>query len=354
MTSRICNIGTCLWSDNDRFCAVLQKASVPLDGKWPLLILYLRGLKEDRFLSEVQKSKMQEILLRTLQDKLFTDERYTDVQKEMHAIVNAPFELKLREIAREAAALTEEVNKILGTRKQEVISVAESMEQGIANGEDPREILAALREALRDVAVKMEQDTNTLTDLSRKDSLTGLANRRSFDEFIEDTAQLWEKEKIPAALILFDIDHFKNFNDTYGHLVGDQVLRALASKVRRIIEPLSADGTAALLCRYGGEEFTVILRGPIAAQSLRISEAIRKAVEGSTLLLRDANGEVLESGLRVTVSVGVAAMWSGWKGAFLVNLIDCADKALYHAKRSGRNCTVQYTPEEEQMYTLAT
>lgn len=350
--AKMCNSSECLWSEKESFCSMLQKASVPLDGKWPTLILYLRSLKNDTFLSEVQKSKMQEVLFSTLQDRNFSEERLAAIQSEIHTVVTAPYEQKLREVAREATALAEEVNKVLGDRRQDVITVAENMETDLARGAEPVDILSGLRGALRDVVAKMEEDTTNLTNLSHRDCLTGLANRRSFDAFLDGAALKWEQERIPAALVIFDIDHFKKFNDTYGHLVGDQVLRALAGRVQKIVNALEPSGANVLAARFGGEEFTLTLRGPIAAQAVGVGEKIRCSIEESSLLLRDVNGEVLKTGLRVTVSVGVAAFWQGWSGAYRANLVDCADKALYHAKRSGRNCTVEYTPEGKQTYTL--
>ena len=354
MMARMCNVADCLWTDKDKFCTVLKKAAVPLDEKWPLLILYLRGIRENSLLSEVQKAKMQEVLLSILQEKDFSDQKYEDTQRLIHAVLSAPYEQKLSEVAREASELTKEVNNILGKRKQDVMSVTKFVDADLASGKEPASILAGLRDALKDVVAKMEQDTHTLTDLSHKDSLTGLANRRSFDIFLNETVDLWKTHETPSALILFDIDNFKKFNDTYGHLVGDQVLRTLARQVEKKADSLRSDSTQVLAARYGGEEFTIILRGEAAARAVSIAEEIRKAIKAASLLLRDASNNVVESGLQVTVSLGVSHMWTGWAGAFDTNLIDCADKALYHAKHSGRNCTVQYTPEKKTMYTVIT
>ncbi|MDR2076657.1 MAG: GGDEF domain-containing protein, partial [Desulfovibrio sp.] len=196
----------CLWSANSKFCRVLHNASVPLDNKWPLLILELRGIGEKTTLSEIQKGRMQEILIRILQEKNFTDTRYGQIQREIFAVAQAPYEQKLQEITREVDSLTREINKILGIRQQEMVFVADSVDQDLNRGADPGKVLSRLRGALREMAEKMENDVETLSTLSRKDSLTGLANRRFFDEFLDKTVTAWQKNKTPAALIYFDVD----------------------------------------------------------------------------------------------------------------------------------------------------
>lgn len=346
----ICN---CIWAENGQFCETLKSASVPVDGKWPLLVLYLRGVNDLGFLSDVQKSSLQELLLRLLKDKEFTDSRYSETQNKIFHILTSSFSEKLTEIARETSALAQDMQGLLGKHRQNVDTVANSVDSSLAKGVEPATLLAKMRDALKNVVHKMEEDANNLATLSHKDSLTGLANRRSFDEFIDESIQMWLKQKTPLALIMFDIDNFKSFNDTYGHLVGDQVLRTLAAQIEKVVTPLNKKRGSALGARYGGEEFSIILRDNLAARAVDIAELVRKTVQKTSLLLRDANGQVLRSGLRITVSVGVAQMWDGWKGAYHTNLVDAADKALYHAKRSGKNCTVYFDPKEKNGYVLA-
>jgi diguanylate cyclase (GGDEF)-like protein len=322
-----------------------------LDNKWPLLILELRGIEAKANLSEIQKGKMQEILLRILQEKNFTEARYGQIRKEIASIAYAPYEQKLQEITREMHSLTEEIHQMLGKRRQEIVFVSDSMDQDLNRGAHPEKILSRLRGALRDMAEKMENDAEALLTLSRKDSLTGLANRRFFDEILDKAVVSWQKDKNPVALIYFDVDFFKKFNDVYGHLVGDQVLRTLAAQVRKVLASLSEEeNTQVLAARYGGEEFSILMCGPGARQAVSLGESVRKAVEKSALLLRDSAGKVVESGLQVTVSVGVAPLWPGWKDAFQANLVDAADKAMYYAKKSGRNCTVEFVPDADPPY----
>lgn len=345
---RECKI--CLWTGQGNFCETLTAASVPIDAKWPMLILYLRGVREISFLSEVQKAAMQELLIKLLQEKDFSDNRYQEAQLRVFNILTSSYTDKLQEIARETSELAKDVHALFGKHTRQVNSVASSVDENMAKGVEPAALLSTLRDALKGVVAKMEEDANTLATLSHKDSLTGLANRRSFDAYLDDAVSKWVEHRTSVALIMFDIDNFKNFNDTYGHLVGDQVLRTLAAQMRKTVIPLDENKGNALTARYGGEEFAVVLLGPLADRAVEIGELIRKTLHKTTLKLRDAKGDVLQSGLKVTVSVGVACMWEGWQGVYQTNLVDCADKALYHAKRNGKNCTVHFVPDSKEGY----
>lgn len=347
---RNCAVGQCIWSGQGRFCDVLEEASVPFDQKWPLAILYLRGVKELNCLSEVQKNRMQELLITTLQDKVFSQKRFDELQQDIFSVFTSIYQERLREMARETSELAKDMHAMFGKHRQEVSSVAQNVDDDLAKGVEPASLLAGLRDTLKEVVAQMERDATALTSLSHKDSLTGLANRRFFDAFLNDAATAWEERREPVSLILFDIDNFKQFNDTYGHLVGDQVLRTLAVQIQKIIKPLEGKGDRILAARYGGEEFVVLLRGGLAERAAAMGEVIRKAVQKTSLLLRDAENKVVQSGIRVTVSVGVAVMWEGWHGAFQTNLVDFADKALYHAKRGGRNCSMLFVPEGKENY----
>lgn len=342
----------CLWTECGRFCSMLSKASVPLDEKWPVLVLYLRGIKEIPVLSENQKARMQELLLIVMQQKDFSDARYQEVQRMILEIINAPFTQKLKEIARETSELAKDMHTMFGKHTRNVSALADSVDTDLASGVEPASLLADLRDTLKGVVAQMEQDASTLISLSHKDSLTGLANRRAFDIFLTDAVEHWQKSKTPVTLILFDIDHFKMFNDTYGHLVGDQILQSIGAQIQKISSSLENEASSSLSARYGGEEFALILCGDATNRAGLIADNLRKTVQKTSLALRDANDAVVQSGLRVTVSVGVASLWSGWKGAYQTNLVDATDKALYFAKNNGRNCTAVFSAEEDPPYEV--
>lgn len=154
------------------------------------------------------------------------------------------------------------------------------------------------------------------------DPLTGLGNRKAFDEAAHKL--VGEDEATPLTLLLIDIDHFKRFNDTYGHLVGDKVLRFVAQTLKRLLK--GGDTVA----RFGGEEFAVLLPGTSLSDAVGIAHTIRRNIE-SAQLRRNDTGDMLN---RLTISLGLAV---ARERESLNDLIDRADQALYLAKKSGRN-----------------
>jgi diguanylate cyclase len=156
------------------------------------------------------------------------------------------------------------------------------------------------------------------------DALTGLANRRSFDEQLTVAIAEAEREATPLCVLMCDIDHFKKFNDTWGHATGDQVLRLVAQCLSSNVK---GRDTAA---RYGGEELVVVLPKTSLAAAMTVAEQIRKAVE-SRKIIKKATGETLG---QVTLSIGGAEYKAGEAAA---DFVSRADACLYAAKRAGRN-----------------
>ncbi|WP_417683951.1 GGDEF domain-containing protein [Roseibium sp.] len=159
---------------------------------------------------------------------------------------------------------------------------------------------------------------------SLTDELTTLNNRKHFDSTIERTVAQAQESETSFALLLTDIDHFKKFNDTFGHQTGDQVLRLVALSVKQNVKSHDVP------CRYGGEEFAIILPQSGLEEAAEISEKIRLAVMSKELVKR-STGENLG---RITISIGISTFKPGDTAH---SLIARADEALYAAKHSGRN-----------------
>jgi diguanylate cyclase (GGDEF)-like protein len=159
--------------------------------------------------------------------------------------------------------------------------------------------------------------------MARHDSLTGLANRRYFNEFLGLEVRRSIRERSPVSLILIDVDRFKDYNDELGHLAGDRCLAALAGVLAAF-----ARRPGDLAARLGGDEFGLILGKTAGAESAAIGEAIRKAVAGLKLAFGGSG--------QVSVSVGAACMIAGEQQTEEF-LFQEADRALYAAKAAGRN-----------------
>ncbi|WP_404463963.1 diguanylate cyclase [Vreelandella aquamarina] len=165
-----------------------------------------------------------------------------------------------------------------------------------------------------------------LHQLSQYDGLTGVANRRHFDMFMAQQWQWANRAKRPLSVIFIDIDNFKEFNDHYGHAMGDDTLRAVASALNQCI-----DASRDLLARYGGEEFICVLPGKDEAEAVRVAHCLRQAV--LSLAIPHAYSSTHS---HLTASMGVATMSSS-QPLSADDLLSQADQQLYLAKRRGRN-----------------
>lgn len=172
--------------------------------------------------------------------------------------------------------------------------------------------------------LQLRQEVEQLTEQARTDALTGLFNFRHFNETLNHEMERVRRSGQPLALVIGDIDHFKRFNDTHGHEMGNRLLQAVAGTVDRQLRKLD------IACRYGGEEFAVILPGTPLGQASKVAERIRAAVE--SLMLEDEAGQPLQ----VTMSLGVAGFVAS-QTCTPSRLIDAADAELYSAKAAGRN-----------------
>jgi diguanylate cyclase (GGDEF)-like protein len=164
---------------------------------------------------------------------------------------------------------------------------------------------------------------NALELTANRDSLTGLGTKRFLNVKLGELIHRSGQSHEPLSLLIFDIDHFKRFNDTHGHLAGDECLKKVAALVR---EQVRADDIPA---RYGGEEFVVVLPNTVKEDALRIADKLRKRLEDHVFDLPTGRG------LRVTISGGVASLMVD--GTSTQELLAAADRALYAAKEAGRN-----------------
>ncbi|MDD4363483.1 MAG: GGDEF domain-containing protein [Atribacterota bacterium] len=181
---------------------------------------------------------------------------------------------------------------------------------------------------LNDTNKKLQKANEQLKKFSMVDGLTNIPNRRYFDRALQKTWNISKREKMPLALIMLDIDYFKNYNDTYGHLAGDQSLIKVANVIKN---NLKRPGD--FVARFGGEEFVVLLFNTTEDGALAIAENLRSGVESLDIKNEGSIQKV------ITISLGISVTIPG-NILNPENLIEAADQAMYQAKKEGRNRVV--------------
>ncbi|MEQ1754450.1 MAG: GGDEF domain-containing protein [Micropepsaceae bacterium] len=255
-----------------------------------------------------------------------SSEVYEDVGNQLNAEV-----LKLAEAFESAGADTATFGKVLRTAGDElaghapdITTIVQRMTAATRAVEARNKNLESqLQSSMKEVG-NLRSRMETIRKESLSDALTGLANRRCFDVRMSEAAQEARSQAKPLCIVMGDVDHFKRFNDTFGHAIGDQVLRLVGQCFQSNVKGRD------LAARYGGEEFVVILPDTSLANALTLADQIRKSVESKKIVKR-STGEDLGS---VTLSLGVAEFAPNED---IADVINRADACLYAAKREGRN-----------------
>lgn len=177
---------------------------------------------------------------------------------------------------------------------------------------------------------RLRVQSTQLLDATYRDQLTGVGNRRRFDHAFAELFLKAQAMGTSLGLIMIDIDHFKFYNDRYGHQKGDEILRLVAQTLQKGLRQDAGD----LICRYGGEEFAILLPGADEATACGIAERLRLRIEALKIPNEDSSAHL-------SISLGLAALAPS-AGQPSHILITSADMALYHAKEEGRNCCMCY------------
>ncbi|MBF0481312.1 MAG: GGDEF domain-containing protein [Desulfovibrionaceae bacterium] len=327
-----------------------------LDGNppWMALVLFIRDLLPRlTLLPGPEVAQIQGLVLAALEKRDFSDaalasvvtalaERFRAVMAGHLAAVENKLELE-RDFSVSLLGAIEEIAPELrsAAAKQEanLVGLDTNARAAVLAGLDKQSLAARLKdligtalESAKEESSKLEKKVRSLEQRAKVDPLlTGLNNRRSFDEHIAEAVDRHSKAASPLALLMIDVDRFKAINDTHGHQAGDDVLKVIAKIVQD-----KAKETGAFAARYGGEELVVLIPGAEAAAET--AQALRRAVENYEFLVRQDEGP--GQLIRFTVSIGVADLAGNRQTA--ADLIRDADKAMYMAKNAGRNRVVRY------------
>lgn len=221
---------------------------------------------------------------------------------------------------------------ILLAEEENIPMVMKGMELGVNDyflyPVESNELLARVRTQLRRKQYQdnLRNNLDLSVNLSIKDGLTGIFNRRYFDIHIQQMIQKAFDNKRPLALLMCDIDHFKEVNDIYGHQAGDAVLKTITDKLKSIFRVTD------LVARFGGEEFVILLSDLTLEQTLKLSERLREEISKVAIII-NVQGEIIKK----TLSIGVTEYKYGESA---ITFIERSDKAMYQAKNAGRNMVV--------------
>jgi diguanylate cyclase (GGDEF)-like protein len=224
---------------------------------------------------------------------------------------------------------TEDTPVIFLTAKSDEDSIERAYDVGgidyITKPFRPKELLARVNRELKIQTLirELKASYEKLQELAQTDPLTKLYNRRYFQDISKNILNLSKREQEPLSIVMVDIDKFKRINDTYGHQIGDEVIVSLANILQ------NSKRESDIVCRYGGEEFVILLPNTAVDGALDFAEKLREKVESNRLILKDLE-------VNFTVSLGVSAVRLD-RESNIERALNRADEALYESKNSGRN-----------------
>ena len=267
---------------------------------------------------------------------------HNHIVKDLDSRIIVEASTRVQHIMANVLKTVEASNSSTSSYNSELANFSDQLEKDNLNEEDFRAAIGKIVERtkeLQDKGEELKEKLNAsrhevellrgnLEEVSMQvslDGLTGIANRKGFDEMLITHLRDSKENGKSLCLLMIDVDHFKKFNDTYGHLMGDQVLRIVAQSMKEVIKGKD------FIARFGGEEFAVLLPDTPLRGAEIVAESIRKAIASRELKRKDTG----ESYGTVTVSIGISVLKPRYDKSD--DLIERADKALYLSKKNGRN-----------------
>jgi diguanylate cyclase (GGDEF)-like protein len=271
---------------------------------------------------------------------LYTERSLLSLIKDYNAISASVCDRQLTDVLNELNLLTNEFKSKSQQRHERVKALESETVKAVESDISVDEKIKLIKFKFKETLAIFQKDLERLDLINRTDYLTGLYNRRFFDEQLKNEISQALKEKTWVNLLVIDIDNFKRFNDRYGHLIGDQALKIVAKFIRDVCqEESNRSGIVFFPVRYGGEEFAVILPAIGKKEARKIAELIQTKISNYNFVIRNKEGKIKHKNLTLTVSIGVASLnHSDGLSNGIKAIVREADDAMYEAKKSGKTC----------------
>ncbi len=325
--------------------AVFDRAGVPSDTCWRTLYRMIFDSKinynpiAEKAVSRQQLVPVMNQALKNIELGDFTEKALLALIKNYNTAFVSVCQSELTDALNELDSLTSEFKSICHDRQDKVEILETDTLQTVQADYTIEEKIRTIKAKFKATIKHFQDDVNKLDHISNTDHLTGLYNRRFFDEQMLSEADQAVLEKTWLNLLIIDIDDFKKFNDSYGHFIGDQALKTVAKNIRLACsEEYDRTGIAYYPVRFGGEEFSVIIPAVDITEAEQAAEHIRKKISGYTFVVRGRKGGIKHENIKLTVSVGVAGFHhdKGVKDG-VEELVKNADNAMFQAKKGGKN-----------------
>jgi len=322
--------------------SLFDTIGIPKDTCWRTIfkLIFDADSNMDRKLTKPQLEPIMEKSLKYARAGMYTEKTLRSLIKDYNSISFSVCDSQLTGILNELNLLTNEFKSNCAERYETVKELESKTITMVESDLSLEEKIKLIKSKFKETLDVFQEDLKKLDQKNRTDHLTGLFNRRFFDEQLKIEFAQALKEKTWVNLLLIDIDNFKRFNDRYGHPIGDQALKTVTKIVQNCCKEESEKaGIVFFPTRYGGEEFAVILPAISKEEAWKIAKLIREKISNYNFVIRNKEGQIKHKNLTLTVSIGIATLnHLNDLNKGIKMIIREADDAMYDAKKSGKNC----------------
>lgn len=328
-----------------KLSALFDAAGIPKEGCWRAVYRVIFDVKIHEMLDKentIARKRLEPVVIQALENAKnedFSQKALLDLIRQYHSTYFSLCHNQLADALNELDTFADEFKTMSLERQKNVEELQSDTVSAVESDLSLQDKIKLIKARFKETISMFQQDMMALDRMNNTDHLTGVYNRRFFDEQLDIEVFRALREKTWLHLLMIDIDNFKAFNDTYGHLVGDQALKTIAKNIQAICFDETARTEIPFFpTRYGGEEFAVILPAIGQKEVLDMAEFIRAKISDYTFVIRNNKGTIKHKDLNLTVSIGVASLnHSHEQEQGILSLIKNADAAMYKAKKEGKN-----------------